>query len=368
MNKTLDARTSDGYGTVRAMGRYVHFIVLAALTFFLTSCAPKERPEEFVTRYFEALKTSDYQSALALLGEEDRTYFDVKRFEAFLARQPYSQFLFGGSELGSGTVPLGSLLRYEILESNELEGVTEVIVKVSGPDVRKILGERLSQVYFFGDEGRRYDDQTSLELSKRVYHRLQRMSQPNAPTFVSLQRFILRQDWGQWAIEAPAWRAEAMLGEAKDELVNKNTTAARDLLEAAAGFVNNVDDLTRRTITSEAIAGKHMLKYLPNVVLSKFSLGASDSRCRHPASLTLLNGGERIVRYAEVVVRYLQGATGPNQVLLGDQVFALDKAVKRNAKTFLDAGETLEVKLCLQPPLQWEGVAETHVSWLEFAQ
>lgn len=350
------------------MRSYLHFIVMSVLAFLLASCAPKETPEKFVTHYFEALKTNDYQAALALLGEEDRAYFDIKRFEAFLARQPYSQFLFGGSDLGRGSVPLGSLLRYEILETNQIEGGAEVIVKVSGPDVVKILGERLAQVYYFGNEGRLYSDEISLELSKRVYRRLQTMSRPNAPTFISLQRFILKRHWGQWTIEAPAWRAEAMLREAKDELVNKNTTVARDLLEAAAGFVNNVDELTRRTVTSKAIAGIHMLKYLPNVVLSSFSLRASDARCRRPSTLTLLNGGERTVRYAEVVVRYLQGPAGPNQRVLDHQVFAFDKSVKRTANTFLEAGETLEVEFCLQPPLYWEGVAETHVSWLEFTE
>lgn len=358
---------SDSYGTVKGMCRYLHALILSALLFCLASCAPKEKPEDFITHYFEALKTGDYQTALSLFGEEDKKYFDLKRFETFLSRQPYSQFLFGGSDLGRGPVPLGSLLHYEVLETNEVQGGVEVIVKVSGPDVVKMLGQRLAQIYFFGDQGRRYDDQTSLKLSKRLWRRLHGMSRPNAPRLVSLQRFILKRHWGQWTIDAPAWRAEAMLREAKEELVNKNTEAARDLLETAAGFVNNVDDLTRRTVTGEAIKGKHMLKYLPNVVLSNFSLGTADARCQHPASLTLANGGERVVRYAEVIVRYLEGPAGPNQVVLDDQVFALDKTVKRKAKTFLDVGETLAVELCLQPPLHWNSVAETHVSWLEFA-
>jgi hypothetical protein len=336
----------------------------------LASCGPTTKPQDTVQLYFEALQRSDFMVAHSLLGEDDQTYFDLTRFKTFLQQQPYTQFLFGGNDLGENHVGLGSLMDYEILETTPVPSSVEVIVKVSVPDVAKILGETLAQRYFFGDEVVPQGVRDSLELSKRLSRNLNALSQPDAPRFVSYQRLVLKKYRQQWVIDAPAWRVEAMVKEAKEELVLKNTKQAQVLLETASDYVTKVDDLTRQTFVRDAIAGKHMLQYLPQVTLSAFRLGAASPRCSHPAALSVTNGGERPLRTVDVVVRFMKQPTQlkVKEEVAGNQVVSFDKSFKQNAATFLTAGETLELDLCLQPPPYWNNLAETHLSWLEFAK
>jgi hypothetical protein len=349
---------------------FIQMLCFTSIVAALASCGPTTKPQDTVQLYFEALQRSDFTAAQGLLSEDDQTYFDLPRFKTFLQQQPYTQFLFGGNDLGGNDVGLGSLMAYEILETTPLPNGVEVIVKVSVPDVAKILGERLAQRYFFGDEVAPHLVRESLELSKRLSRKLNALSQPDAPRFVSYQRLVVKKQWWQWVIDAPAWRVEAMVGEARNELVLKNTKQAQALLETASDYVTEVDDLTRQTFVRDAIAGKHMLQYLPQVTLSAFSLGAASPRCSHPAALTVTNGGVRPLRTVDVVVRFMKQPTQlkVKEEVAGNQVVSFDKSFKHDATTFLTAGESLELELCLQPPHQWNNLAETHVSWLEFAK
>jgi hypothetical protein len=340
---------------MRSFRTFIQTLCFTSILAALASCGPTTKPQDTVQLYFEALQRSDFTAAHGLLGEDEQTYFDLPRFKTFLRQQPYTQFLFGGNDLAENQVQLGSLMDYEILETTPVPDGVDVLVKVSVPDVAKILGEGLAQ-------------RDSLELSKRLSHTLNELSQPDAPRFVSYQKLVVKKHRQQWVIDAPAWRVEAMVGEAKEELVLKNTKQAQVLLETASDYVTKVDDLTRQTFVRDAIAGKHMLQYLPQVTLSAFRLGAASSRCSHPAALTLTNGGERPIRTVDVVVRFMKPPTQRKEEVMGNQVVSFDKSFKQDAATFLTAGETLELELCLQPPVHWTNLAETHVSWLEFAK
>jgi hypothetical protein len=184
----------------------------------------------------------------------------------------------------------------------------------------------------------------------------------------------LQKHKGHWQISAPAWRVEAMLAEAKENLILKKTQEAAMLLEGASNFVLKVDDLTRATFVREAIAGKYMLRYLPRVNVSTFRLQAAIPSCAYPTNLVLENKGDRVVSYADVAVLFLDEK---EKEVVAHQVIAIDKAfvtgqlsVVERAKQpseLLDAGETLDVMVCLKPPLHWAGFADSHVAWLELA-
>jgi hypothetical protein len=187
-----------------------------------------------------------------------------------------------------------------------------------------------------------------------------------APTLSSYQQFRLEPHKDQWQLSVPEWRVEAMVFEAKQKLVQKETKEAAALLEQASNFVLQVDDLTRTTFVRQAIAGKHMLNYLPWIAISGFKLERQPDTCRYPVTLELNNRGERSVRSVDVVVQFLDDK---NEDVVDDQVISLDqKSLEKQTSAFLPAKETMTAKLCLTPPRDWSGYANTHLAWLTFAE
>jgi hypothetical protein len=351
-------------------GRFILLLVtilgLCYVVAYAMTRKPEVVPEDIVKSYLNALQTGDFHTAYALLSEEDRSYFDLDRFKDFLQRQPHLQLLYGGSEFSSGFA-VREQMRYELVEdkdeSNNQQG-SEFLVKITLPDVAKVLGPELLQFYLFGQENRALSDEQSLELSRRVEARLRNLT--TAPTLSSYQQFRLEHHRRGWQLSVPEWRVEAMVYEAKQKLIRQQPKDAARLLEQAANFVLKVDNVTRTTFVRQAIAGKHMLNYLPWVGIGKFQLGPQVGMCRYPVTLELNNHGNRPVRSVELVVQYLNDK---NQDVLDDQVVSLDqKSLEKQTSVFLPAKGKMTAKLCLTPPRNWSGYANTHIAWLTFAE
>lgn len=346
----------------------VGLLALCYVVAYATTRKPEVIPQDVVKNYLNALQQGDIRSAYALLSEEDKKYFDLERFKDFLRRQPHLQFLFGGSDINRGP-SVREWLRYEIVEnktaSEEVvpQKSTEVLVKITLPDIANLLGQELSEIYLFGEEHQVFSAEQRLGRAKRLEAKLRNLA--HAPKVSSYHEFILVYHKGQWRLSVPEWRVEAMLYEAKENLVRQNTAAAARLLEEASNFVLKVNDLTRKTFVSEAIAGKHMLRYLPNIAISPFALEKAQSGCPYLVSLGLTNQGRRTVRSAELVVQFL----GEDDKVVNHQVVTLNRAAveKRNG-VFLPSGETVKAKVCLTPPRDWSGRAKSHISWLTFVQ
>lgn len=357
--------------------RITSTLFLLVTTLVLVACGPKVKPEDTVTLYLNALKAADTKTAYSLLSQEDKTYFDIDRFKIFLSRQPQIQFLFGGSETIQRYGALREKFSYEIAEVKELDVEhVEVLVKLTLPDVIKVMEPSLTQFYLFAEETQSYSLEQTLALSRRVNSKLNLLTRPDAPVITSYQKFILQKHKGQWQILAPAWRVEAMLAEAKEKLILKKTEEAAVLLEGASNYVLKVDEVTRVTFVREAIAGKYMLRYLPRVEITKFTLQPALPSCAYPTQLVLENKGDRVIRHADVVVLFLEQQKKGRGVV-GHQVISITRdfvvkqlsAVERakQASELLDEGGKLEVMVCLKPPLHWAGLADLHVAWLELA-
>jgi hypothetical protein len=352
----------------------VLLLAFGYLVAFVATRAPKVTPEEVVQNYLAALQRGDVQAAYALLSTADREFLDIERFKSLLTRQPQVQLLFGGSDLYRGSSLPRSLLRYELVEAdpNKQQGTKqqgtkqyskEVLMRVTLPDITKVLGQSLLQFYLFGEAYKSLSPLQNLEVSRRVEASLQTLE--TAPTLTSYQRFHLIQSKGQWQLSVPEWRVEALLYEAKENLIHKNTEEAGLLLDQASNFGLQVDDLTRTTLVRKAIEGKHMLKYIPWVRVTAFRLGLQDAGCAYPVTLTLENRGERPVRSAEIAVLFLDKKQKP----IDNQVLSLDRqTVSKQAGVFLPAAESVTTKVCLTPPRKQEWFAESHVVWLEFAE
>jgi hypothetical protein len=352
-------------------GRFVLLLVailgLCYVVAYAMTRKPDVVPEDIVKSYLNALQTGDFRTAYALLSEEDRNYFDIERFKDFLQRQPHLQLLYGGSEFSRGFA-VREQMRYELVEnkgeSNTQQRV-EVLMKVTLPDVAKILGPELLQFYLFGQENGTFSDKQSLEISKRLEARLRNLR--TAPTLSSYQQFRLEHHKRGWQLSVPEWRVEAMVYEAKQKLIEQETKEAGLLLEQASNFVLKVDNVTRTTFVRQAIAGKHMLNYLPWVGIEKFQLGPQVGICRYPVALELNNHGNRSIRSADIVVQYLDDAANPQVV--DDQVISLDqKSLAKQTGGFLPAEGKMTAKLCLTPPRDWSGRANTHIAWLTFLE
>jgi hypothetical protein len=352
-------------------GRFILLLVailgLCYVVAFAMTRKPEVIPEDVVKNYLNALQTGDIRTAYALLSDDDKKYFDLERFRGFLHRQPQLQFLYGGSDLSRGFV-VREQMRYELVESEEAldkQQRTQVLVKLTLPDIPEVLGPELLQFYLFGEEHQLLSTEQSLELSKRVEAKLRTLA--TAPTLNSYQQFRLESHKGQWQLSVPEWRVEAMVFEAKQRLVQQETKEAAILLEQASNFVLQVDDVTRTTFVRQAIAGKHMLNYLPWVGISRFQLGPQVGICRYPVALELNNYGNRSIRSADIVVQYLDDSPIPQVV--DDQVISLDqKSLEKQAGGFLPANGKMTAKLCLTPPRDWSGRANTHIAWLTFLE
>lgn len=345
------------------------------ITLVLAACGPKVKPEDTVTLYLDALKAADTKTAYSLITEEDKTYFDIDRFKLFLSRQPQIQFLFGGSEMMGRYGTVRENFFYEIAEVKELDAKSiEVLVKLTLPDVMKVMGPNLTQFYLFAEETQSHSLEQTLALSRRINSKLNVLTRPNVPVITSYQKFILQKHKGHWQISAPAWRVEAMLAEAKENLILKKTEEAAVLLEQASSYILKVDDLTRATFVREAIAGKYMLRYLPQVKIVKFTLQPAIPTCAYPTNLVLENKGDRVVNRAEVGVLFLdkqRKEVVDHQLIVIDRTFVTNQLslVERSKQPseLLDAGEKLDVMVCLKPPWHWGGSADLHVAWLELA-
>ncbi len=351
-------------------GRFVLLLVailaLCYVVAFAMTRKPEVIPEDVVKNYLNALQRGDSRAAYALLSEEDKTYFDLQRFTDFLQRQPQLQFLYGGSDLSQGFV-VREHLRYELVQGEQVvdkQQRTEVLVKLTLPDMPEVLGQELAHFYLFGEEQQSLATEQSLELSKRIEAKLRTLA--TAPMLSSYQQFRLELYRGQWQLSVPEWRVEAMVFEAKQKLIQQKTEEAATLLEQASSFVLEVDDLTRTTFIRQAIAGKHMLRYLPWIAITKFKLGQQPNQCRYPVTLELSNHGERSVRSVDLVVQFMDDN---NKYVVADQIFSLDKqALEKQTNTFLPATETMTTELCLTPPRDWSGYADTHLAWLTFVE
>jgi hypothetical protein len=348
-------------------------VVLLGLCYvvaFAMTRKPEVIPEDIVKNYLGALQVGDIRTAYALLSEDDREYFDLGRFKDFLWRQPQLQFLYGGSDVTRGFL-VRERMSYELVENktetNNQPG-TEVLMKVTLPDIAKVLGRDLMQFYLYGEENQSLSTEQSLELSKRVEARLRTLA--TAPTLSSYQKFVLVEQHGRWQLSVPEWRVEAMVYEAKQKLIARETEAAGLLLEQASNFVLRVDDLTRKTFVSEAIAGKHMLRYLRAVGISGFRLEPHLSTCRFPVSLELENYGSRSIRSVNVVVQFLddEGIEVIDHQVIVVSKESLGRRAALQATSFLPAEESVSTKLCLTPPPDWSGYAKSHLAWLTFAQ
>jgi hypothetical protein len=349
-------------------GRFILLLVallgLCYVVAFAITRKPDVVPEDSVNQYLNALQRGDSQAAYALLSEEDRQYFDRERFKDFLRRQPHLQLLYGGSGLGKNSV-VRDLMRYELVEpKQDTQHPSEVLMKVTLPDVAKVLGQELLQFYLFGEENQALTTEQSLEMSKRVEAKLRWLN--SAPTLSSYQKFALIERKGQWQLSVPEWRVEAMVYEAKQKLVEQETEDAALLLEQASTFVLKVDDITRTTFVREAIAGKHMLLYLPQVAISALRLERQTGLCRRPVTLELSNRGERSVRSVDVVVQFMDDK---NKKVVADQIISLNRGVLgKQTGSFLPASETVTTTICLTPPYAWSGIANSHLAWLTFAE
>jgi hypothetical protein len=144
-------------------------LFLLIITLVLAACGPKVKPEDTVMNYLNALQAGDTKTAYTLLTQEDKTYFDYDRFKTFLTQQPQIQFLFGGSETVQRYGALREKFSYEITESKELDNKSiEVLVKLTLPDVVKVMGSSLTQFYLFGEETQAHSLEQTLALSRRV--------------------------------------------------------------------------------------------------------------------------------------------------------------------------------------------------------
>jgi hypothetical protein len=347
-------------------------VVLLGLFYFVAyalNSKPKFPPEDVVSAYLSALKEGNIKAAYALLSEEDKEYFDIDRFQMFLRRQPQLQFLYGGSEINRAML-LREQMQFAQVETKDEQTSkrgSEILMSVTLPDIVGVLGPDLLQYYLYGEENQSLTTEQSLALSRRLESRLRVL--PNAAKRSSYQKFILIQRKGQWQLSVPEWRVEAMVYEAKQKLIAQETEEAALILEEASNLILQVDDITRKIFIGEAIAGKHMLRYLPLVRISNFHLEQQVGTCRFPILLELSNRGNRDVRSVDMAVQFLD-TTGKE--VIADQVISFGKTSlgKQAPQTthFLAEAETVTVKGCLTPPRDWSGAANSHIAWLTFAQ
>jgi hypothetical protein len=352
-------------------GKLVLALVVALGLFYFVAFAlnsqPKNPPEAVVMNYLNALKTNNIPAAYNLLSEKDREYFDVNRFRMFLYRQPQLQLLYGGSEVNRNK-PLRDYMTFVQVKPKNKENQPEnkILMKVTLPDITKTLGNDLLQYYLFGEEHKWLTTEQGMSLSKRLETRLRNLG--SAPTQSAYHEFTLVKHKGNWQLSVPEWRAEAILFEAKQNLINQETKEAARLLEEASSFVLHVNELTRKTVVSEAIAGNQMLRYLPNIGIDEFRMGRPLSSCQYPVKLELENKGERALRSVEIAVQFMDEK---NKEVLDTQVIMLDKKSleQSTSQQFLVAAqETVTALSCLRPPGGWTGLANTHVVWLKFPE
>jgi hypothetical protein len=353
-------------------GKLVLTLVLILGLFYFVAYAlnskPKNPPEAVVMNYLTALKTNDINTAYSLLSEEDREYFDIDRFRMFLYRQPQLQLLYGGGEVNRNK-PLRDYMTFVQVEPKDKENQpeNEILMKITLPDVSKVLGNELLQYYLFGEEHRWLTTEQSMKLSKRLEARLRNLG--SAPLQSAYQEFTLVKHKGNWQLSVPEWRAEAILFEAKQKLIDQETKEAALLLNEASSFVLHVNELTRKTVVSEAIAGNQMLRYLPDISIDEFRMGRPLSSCQHPVKLELENEGERSIRSLEISVQYMDEK---NKNVVDTQVLGLDKtSLEKQDKSrgfFMAPQETVIALSCLRPPRDWSGTANTHVVWLKFSE